>query len=138
MAAMTAPTPDTTWPVTFALDGDFPSYRFVKMAFGTQTCLPVSTANPAGGASTAPCFAYGIGDPGAAGTPADASSGTSADGTIRIVVPASALGNPAPGRQLKAFLTRIRIDGGAVLFYPDTMPNSAAPAGSYTVTDCSQ
>ncbi|HET9522552.1 MAG TPA: hypothetical protein VFO73_16000, partial [Candidatus Limnocylindrales bacterium] len=88
--------------------------------------------------STAPCFAYGNGDPGAAGTPADPSSGTSADGTIRIVVPASALGHPLPGRQLKAFLTRIRLEGGAVLVFPDSMPNSAAPAGSYTVTSCGQ
>jgi hypothetical protein len=138
MSGMTAPTPDTTWPITFAVDGDFPSYRFVKMAFGTQTCLPVSTSNPTAGVNTAPCFAYGNGDPGAAGTPADASSSFSADGTIRIVVPASALGNPAPGRQLKAFLTRIRIDGGAVLLFPDNMPNSAIPAGTYTVTSCGQ
>jgi hypothetical protein len=135
MAGMTAPPPDTTWPITFAVDGDFPSYRFVKMAFGTQTCLPVSTSNPAGGVSTAPCFAYGTGDPGVAGTPAPGSS-FSADGTIRIVVPASGLGNPQPGRQLKAFLTRIRLDGGAVLLFPDNMPDSAAPAGTYTVTTC--
>ena len=138
MGGMTAPTPDTTWPITFAIDGDFPSYRFVKMAFGTQTCLPVNTANPGAGVSTSPCFAYGNGDPGAAGTPADPSSGVSADGTIRIVVPADALGNPAPGRQLKAFLSRIRFEGGAVLVFPDSMPNSAAPAGSYTVTSCGQ
>jgi hypothetical protein len=138
VAGMTSPTPDTTWPITFAIDGDFPSYRFVKMAFGTQTCLPVSTSNPAGGVNTAPCFAYGNGDPGAAGTLADPSSGFSVDGTIRIVVPASGLGNPSPGRQLKAFLTRIRIDGGAVLLFPDNMPNSAAPAGTYTVTTCGQ
>jgi hypothetical protein len=58
--------------------------------------------------------------------------------SARIVVPASGLGNPQPGRQLKAFLTRIRLDGGAVLVFPDSMPNSAAPAGTYTVTSCGQ
>jgi hypothetical protein len=138
MRGMTSPTPDTTWPIQFALDGDFPSYRFVKMAFGTQTCLPVSTSNPTGGVSTAPCFAYGNGDPGVAGTPADPASSFAANGTIRIVVPASGLGNPEPGRQLKAFLTRIRLDGGAVLLFPDNMPNNAIAAGTYTVTACGQ
>jgi hypothetical protein len=134
------PPPDTTWPLSFAIDGDFPSIRFVKMAFSTQTCPPANTSNPTGGAG-APCFAYGNGsDPSGAGIPADPSSSFDADGTIRIVVPASALGNPQPGRQFKAFLTRIRIElPGAGALTPDNMPNNTlAPAGSYTSTSCGE
>ena len=141
MASLAAPPPDTTWPISFAIDGDFPSIRFVKMAFSTQACPPVNQSDPTANPG-APCFRYGNGsDPSGVGVgAADPSSNFNADGTIRIVLPASALGNPEPGRQFKAFLTRIRIElPGAGALTPDNMPNNTlAPAGSYTITSCGQ
>jgi hypothetical protein len=99
----------------------------------------VATAsNPTGAIK----FAYGPGTSYAAlnlptdnqGTPADPASNFSADGYIRIVIPRSAIGNPAPGTQLTQFLVRITVEdgagGGAT---PDNMPNSLARAGTYTI-----
>jgi hypothetical protein len=139
MASLTAPPPDTTWPLSFAIDGDFPSIRFVKMAYSTQACPPVDQANPTANPG-APCFRYGNDPSGVGVGAADPSSSFNADGTIRIVLPASALGNPEPGRQFKAFQTRIRIEiPGAGALTPDNMPNDTLrPAGSYTITSCGQ
>jgi PKD repeat protein len=82
---------------------------------------------PADGATTAPIFQVGP----TAGTlvAADPASTFLPDGTIRIVVPRSAIGNPAPGQSLTGFLTRI----AAGVVTPDNMPDSLAPSGSYTI-----
>ena len=71
-------------------------FRFVKMA--TDLTGAVSFRQGNGGSASAP------------GNPADPASNFNADGTIRIVVPGSAIGNPQPGQELKAFLTRIAIE----------------------------
>jgi hypothetical protein len=67
------------------------------------------------------------------GTPADPASGFNADGTISIVIPRSAIGNPTPGQQLTQFLVRIRVEAGAASFTPDNMAESLARTGSYTI-----
>jgi len=119
--------PDTTWPIIFhAPAGDF----WVRM---TDVVHPI--INPTGAIQ----FAYGTGTGASVfvnnpGTPADPASNFSADGYIRIVVPRSAIGNPAPGAQLTQFLVRITVEdglGGGVT--PDNMPDSLARSGSYTI-----
>jgi hypothetical protein len=126
MASLLSVPPDTTWPVVFFDAGTF--VRFVKMANMTQVC------------PTGVCFAYGNGSsPSVAGTPADPSSNFSADGTIRIVVSSSVIGNPQPGQELRAFLSRIRIEiPGAGALIPDSMPNSLVAGGRYGVVNCGQ
>jgi hypothetical protein len=120
MTSLATPTPDTTWPITYTgADG---GVRFAKMA-----------TSPAGAVS----FAYGNGSASGAGTPADASSSFNADGTIRVVVPGSAIGNPRPGEEFRAFLTRIAIEIPNVgTLTPDNMPNSLVASGSYEVVSC--
>ncbi len=119
----------TTWPISYTgADG---AVRFVRM--NTANVLPT---NP-------PAFAHGNGATvtpyTAPGTPADPGSSFSADGTIRIVVSGSAIGNPQVGQKLTAFLSRIRIespDGSALT--PDNMPDSLVAGGSYEVVGCPQ
>jgi hypothetical protein len=88
-------------------------------------------------ATGAVSFAYGTGtsaSPAAsAGTPADPASGYTADGTIRIVVPRSGIGNPSAGQVLSSFLTRVRVEAGPTgsALTPDNAPDSLAGAGSY-------
>jgi hypothetical protein len=123
MTSLANPTPDTTWPITFTgADG---GVRFVKMA-----------TSPVGVVS----FAYGSGSASGVGTPADPSSNFTADGTIRIVVAPSAIGNPQPGQALTAFLTRIAVEVPNVgTVTPDNMgggPSSILPIGRYEVVDC--
>ncbi|HEX2062425.1 MAG TPA: Ig-like domain-containing protein [Thermoanaerobaculia bacterium] len=121
-------TPNTTWGTTFTgADG---AVRFFRMSTANQ--LPL--LDP-------PRFAYGSGATVTpwlvAGTPGAAGSGYNADGTIRVVVPGSAIGNPQPGQDFTAFVTRIRLespDGSALL--PDNMPNNAIGAGRYSVVSC--
>ena len=134
MRGLSNPTPDTTWPITYAgADGAF---RFVKMS--TQP----DPATPTGCTTTAPCFRHGNGSASGAGAPADASSSYNVDGTIRIVVPGSAIGNPSPGQELKSFLTRIAVEvPGVATLTPDNMgggPSSVTPIGSYEVVSCTQ
>jgi hypothetical protein len=118
--------PNTTWGTTYSgADG---AVRFFRMTTANQ--LPLA----------APSFAYGNGAtvtpftvPGTVAT----GSSYSADGTIRVVVPGSAIGNPQPGQELQAFVTRIRLespDGSALL--PDNMPNNAIAEGRYSVVSC--
>ncbi|HEX9093538.1 MAG TPA: CARDB domain-containing protein [Coriobacteriia bacterium] len=119
MASLANVPPDTTWPVVFQTPDGVD--RFVRMA-----------TNAAGTVS----FGYGTGTSGGAlttGTPADPASSYSADGTIRIIVPRSAI-NIGAGDKLTQFLVRIRVEGGAVALTPDNMPDSLARTGSYTVT----
>lgn len=132
MTNLNPPLPQsTTWPISYTgADG---AIRFVRM---TNANPPLPPADPVrfhyGNGSTVTPFTV-------AGIPADPSSSFNADGTIRIVVPGAAIGNPQPGQELKAFLTRIRIespDGSALT--PDNMPNSLVASGSYEVVSCTQ
>jgi hypothetical protein len=65
------------------------------------------------------------------GTPADPASSYATDGTIRIIVSRSQIGNPTPGQTISNFLVRIRIHGGAVDLTPDNMPDDLIPVGDY-------
>jgi CARDB/Fibronectin type III domain len=109
---------DTIWPVVFQTPDGVD--RFVRMysdATGTIT------------------FGYGTGTSGgvlATASPADPLSSYNADGTIRIVVPRSAI-NVTPGGKLTQFLVRVRVEAGVVAATPDNMPDSLARTGVYTV-----
>ena len=68
-----------------------------------------------------------------AGTRALAGSSYAADGTIRIVAPASAFG-VGGGGTLSSFLVRVRLEAGPLgALTPDNMPDSTARTGSYTL-----
>jgi hypothetical protein len=116
VASLAVVPPNTTWPISFK--GPSGADYWVRMA--TSVTGAVS-------------FAYGTGtNPAVAGTAADPASGFDADGTIRIVVPRSAFGNPAPGASLSSFLTRVRVEAGpAGALTPDNAPDSLAGGGSY-------
>ena len=135
--------PDTTWPIVFHVDalpgplGDFwvrmsdvvtPSNPTgaVKFAYGTGTSPSALTPFACTGAPSSMCADN-------QGMPADAASGFNADGTISIVIPRSAIGNPPPGTTLSLFLVRIRVEAGAASATPDNMPDSTTPAGGYTI-----
>ncbi len=122
MTSLAIPPPNSTWPITFA--GGDGGFRFVKMA-----------TDPTGAVS----FRYGSGSSASApGIAADPASTFGADGTIRIVVPGSAIGAPLPGQQFGAFLTRIAFEvPGVGTLTPDNMPDSVVPGGSYEVVSCS-
>jgi hypothetical protein len=121
MTNLNAPVPvDSTWPITYF--GADNGARFVKMATD-----PIGTVS----------FRYGAGSPSGAGLAADPSSNYNVDGTIRIVVAGSAIGNPLPGQALTAFLTRIAVEVPNVgTVTPDNMPNSLVPGGRYEVVSC--
>jgi hypothetical protein len=117
VASLATPTPSTTWPIFFK-GADGADY-WVRMA-----------ADATGAIS----FAYGTGtNATVAGSPADPASNFSADGTIRIVVPRSGFGNPAPGQSLSSFLTRVRVELGPTgsALTPDNAPDSLVGAGTY-------
>ena len=116
VASLSAVTPNTTWPINF------------KGADGKDYWVAMK-ASAAGAVS----FSYGTGTNAAvAGTAADPASNFTADGTIRVVVPRSAFGNPAPGATISAFLTRVRVElGPAGALTPDNAPDSLAGGGSY-------
>jgi hypothetical protein len=112
--------PSTTWPIQFRANGlDFVARMhtnalgqvFFTLALGTNTS-PIT--NP--------------------GTPADLTSGFSADGNIRIVVSRGAIGaGVEPGQNLDMFLVRVRSPEGGAALTPDNMPDSLARTGTYTV-----
>jgi fibronectin type III domain protein len=117
VASLAAPTPSTTWPINF------------KGADGKDYWVAMK-ASVTGAIS----FAYGTGtNASAAGTPADPASNFSADGTIRIVVPRSAFGNPAPGATISSFLTRVRVELGPTgsALTPDNAPDGLTGSGNY-------
>ncbi|HEV7699528.1 MAG TPA: carboxypeptidase regulatory-like domain-containing protein [Pyrinomonadaceae bacterium] len=109
--------PSTQWPITFDAGGVNYTVRM--------------TNSPADGATTTPIFQVGP----TAGTlvAADPASNFNADGTIRIVVPRSAIGDPAVATQLTNFLVRIADDLAVVTITPDNMSDSLSPTGSYTI-----
>lgn len=117
VASLSVVTPNTTWPINF------------KGANGNDYWVAMKAS-----ATGAVSFSYGTGtNASAAGTPADPASNFSADGTIRIVVPRSAFGNPAPGATISGFLTRVRAEIGPTgsALTPDNAPDSLAGGGSY-------
>ena len=129
MTHLNSPLPaDTTWPISYTgADG---AVRFVRMTNANPTLPTDPPRFHFGNGSTVSPFVV-------AGTTADAASNSNADGTIRVVVAGSAIGNPQPGQEFKAFLTRIRIespDGSALT--PDNMPNDNIATGSYEVVSC--
>jgi hypothetical protein len=109
--------PDTEWPITFDV--------------GSTNYTVQMTNSPVDGATTAPIFQAGPTN----GTlvAADPASNFTPDGTITIVVPRSAIGNPAVGSQLNHFLVRIAANLVGITITPDNMPNGLTPAGTYTV-----
>jgi hypothetical protein len=114
--------PETTWPILFkAPNGTDFVVRMHTNATG-QILFTVATGANAVNPVLNP------------GTPADPASGFAADGTIRIVVSRSAIGNPAAAQNLTDFLVRVRSpEGGATAPTPDNMPDSLARAGTYAV-----
>jgi hypothetical protein len=117
VASLQSVSADTTWPIIFqTADGKDHFVRMKTDAIGTVS------------------FGYGDGTTvSGSATTALAASRYTTDGTIRIVVPRSALGISV-GSQLTQFLTRIRVESGTgSALTPDNMPNSLARAGSYTV-----
>jgi hypothetical protein len=128
------PPPNTRWPIQFLVNGGTTTGYWVDM----------STYPTDGGSSATPVFKYGTFSPtggtgGVYGAPntrvgnADPLSTFSPDGTITIVVPRSAVGNPALGANLAGFLVRVRFGSDAAAVTPDNMPDSLAPSGNYTV-----
>ena len=115
MQSLATVPPGTRWPVTFNVGSPAVNYT-VRM-----------TNIPADGATTVPIFQ--VGPTGGTLVAADPASTFLPDGTIRMVVPRSAIGNPAPGQAISGFLTRIAVG----VITPDNMPDSLAPSGSYTV-----
>jgi hypothetical protein len=119
VASLSKPAANTTWPLLFkTADG---KDHFAKMetdALGNVT------------------YAYGDGtdttSPLAVSHPADAQSGYTADGLIRVVVARTALATK-PGDTLSSFLIRVRIRGGAADLTPDNAPNTLAATGQYVV-----
>jgi hypothetical protein len=117
--------PETTWPILFRSPTsptatDFAA-RMHTNALG-QVFFTVAT----GANNVNPVLNPGV--------PADPASGFSADGTIRIVVSRTAIGNPAANQMLDMFLVRVRSpEGGASALTPDNMPDSLARTGSYTI-----
>ncbi len=128
------PPPNTRWPIQFLVNGGTTTGYWVDM----------STFLSDGGSSAAPVFKYGTFNPtggtgGVYGAPntrlgdADPTSDFNPDGTITIVIPRSAVGNPAVGGALSGFLIRVRFGTDVFSVTPDNMPDSLAPSGSYAV-----
>ncbi len=120
MADLTTVPLNTRWPVTFtAPDAVNYTVRMTTSTFDGATTAPIFQVGPSAGPFV----------------PADPASTYSADGTITMVVPRSAIGNPAVGQDLTGFLTRIvGVDtGGVITLTPDNMPDSLAPTGTYTI-----
>lgn len=129
MQSLATVPPDTRWPVTFnAPNGINYTVRMTTSSLDGATTVPIFQVGRT--TSTTPPAAEPF-------VAADPASTFLPDGTIRIVVPRSAIGNPAPGQSLTGFLTRITVTvppnpqtSGVT---PDNMPDSLAPSGSYTV-----
>ena len=124
--SLAAVPPDTRWPVTFNVGSPAVNYT-VRM-----------TNSPTDGATTGPIFQVGrttttTPPPAEPFVAADPASNFKPDGTITIVVPRSAIGNPAIGQSLSGFLTRIAANIAGSTITPDNMPDSLVPSGSYTI-----
>jgi hypothetical protein len=121
VASLSTVPPDTQWPVNF------------KAPNATNWIVRMNSGGL--GTPATPRFEYGP----QGGLPidfvvADAASSFNVDGTIRIVVPTSGIGNPQVGQSLTLFLTRIAVSPSVgPTLTPDNMPDSLAPSGSYTL-----
>ena len=118
-----------TWPVTIMNAADPPLPEMATDNFvvrmSTFPLGPPPTFSAAPGTGPNP-----VTNP---GTPADPASNYTTDGSIRIIVSRSQIGNPMPGQTISNFITRIRVHGGAVDLTPDNMPDDLIPAGDYTL-----
>ena len=120
--------PNTRWPLQFTVAGQGAVGRWVEMVSDAagQVSFRHGTFVNTNGAYGAPNTVVG---------PADAGSGFTPDGTIRIVIARSKLGDPAVGAPLSGFLIRVRVaPAGVSTVTPDNMPSSLAPEGLYIVT----
>jgi Big-like domain-containing protein len=115
-----APPSNMSWIIRFR--NPIGSDRFVRMTT-FQTGTPTFSSGV--GTNTNPASNPGV--------PADVTSDFGTDGTIRIVVRRSAIGNPQPGQNLTSFLASAQIHGGTLDVSADTVPNDQVPAGSYEV-----
>ncbi|MEP6810364.1 MAG: PKD domain-containing protein, partial [Chthoniobacterales bacterium] len=113
MQSLATVPPATRWPVTFNVGATNYTVRMTNLPQDGSVGAPIFQVGPTAGTLVA----------------ADPASTFTPDGTITIVVPRSAIGNPATGTAVTGFLTRIT--AGAIT--PDNMPNSLTPSGSYTV-----
>jgi hypothetical protein len=121
MASLSTVPPDTYWPIQFNVGA-------------TPYTVRMSTVAPA--TAVTPTFEYYQGAFNATlplTTAADPASTFLPDGTIRIVVPRSGVGNPAIGSNLTMFLVRIQAFIVAGSITPDNMPDSLTPTGSYMI-----
>jgi hypothetical protein len=111
--------PQTTWPIQFRANGSDYLARMHTDALSQVffTLAPGTLADP-------------VRNPGVAADPA---SGFSPDGTIRIVVPRSAMGDPPVGQDLTSFLIRVTSPHVVSGLTPDNMPDSLTPTGTYTL-----
>ena len=114
MQTLSTVPPATRWPINFNVGATGYTVRMTNLPQDGATGAPIFQVGPTAGPFVA----------------ADPASQFTPDGTITIVVPRSAIGNPALGSSLTGFLTRITA-GGTIT--PDNMPNSLTPSGSYTV-----
>ena len=117
MQSLTTVPPDTRWPVTFDVNGTNYTVRMTNSPVDGATTTPIFQVGPTAGPFVA----------------ADPASAFLPDGTITIVVPRTAIGNPAPGQQLTGFLVRIAANLVGITITPDNMPDNLGPAGTYTV-----
>ena len=118
MQSLATVPPNTEWPVTFnAPNGINYTARMTNVAADGATTVPIFQVGPTAGPFVA----------------AAAGSNFNADGTITIIAPTSAIGNPTVGQSLSGFLTRIASNVGAGTITPDNMPDSLSPTGSYTI-----
>jgi hypothetical protein len=110
---------ETEWPIKFdAPDGNnYTVQMTTEAADGATVATPLFQVFKTGSLPPLPA--------------ADPASNFTPDGTITIIVPRSAIGNPVVGSQLNHFLVRIAIAGSTIT--PDNMPNNLTPAGSYAI-----
>ncbi|HWY40853.1 MAG TPA: PKD domain-containing protein [Chthoniobacterales bacterium] len=119
MQSLSNPLPaETEWPIKFdAPDGNnYTVQMTTEAADGATAATPLFQVFKTG--SLPPL------------TAADPASNFTPDGTITIVVPRSAIGNPIVGSKLKNFLVRITVGANIT---PDNMPNNLTPAGAYNI-----
>ncbi len=114
MQSLATVPPATRWPITFDVGATNYTVRMTNLPQDGATTVPIFQVGPTAGPFVA----------------ADPASTFTPNGTITIVVPRSAIGNPAVGSAITGFLVRIRAGGTLAV---DDMPDSRAPSGSYTV-----
>ena len=117
MQSLTTVPPDTEWPITFTFNGTNYTVRMTNSPVDGATTMPIFQVGPTAGPFVA----------------ADPASAFLPDGTITIVVPRSAIGNPANAQQLTGFLVRIAANLIGITITPDNMPDNLGPAGTYTL-----